>query len=161
MNPRMWSAVGLTAAFLVIVGVAAAAAPVVRVPADAGWVSTGVSVAAGTTYDVKAVGQAITANAAAFAPVRGGFGAVSGAEGQPWHCVTAPGTTCFLSDAPFGALVGKVGPNGSPFFVGDGTSFVAPAGGDLYFAVNDFFDDPLFLTDNNGGFTVFLSPQNG
>jgi hypothetical protein len=156
MKRLLPTAVGIVAA-AALAGSVGAAAPTVRVSADAGWVATGMQVTGGQTYSIFAVGEAITTIASHFAPVKGGLGAVSGPGGQPYQCVSSAGFTCFVSGAPFGALVARVGADGTPFLIGDASSFTAPATGELFLAVNDFYDDPLFLADNNGGFAVFIS----
>ncbi len=60
---------------------------------------------------------------------------------------------CALDDAPYGALVGKVGVDGQAFLIGDAQHFQAPAAGDLFLAVND---NLMYYEDNRGGFTIIL-----
>ena len=50
-----------------------------------------------------------------------------------------------------GALIGRIGPNGQPFGIGDAHSIVAPASGMLYLGVND--DG---FGDNQGNFQVVV-----
>ena len=123
---------------------------IVRVTADPVWTPTGVEAVAGSTVPLAAGGVAITAPAGVFHPLPGGLGAVSGPGGQEFTCVNFVGGTCFLEGAPFGALIGRVGADGTPFLIGDASSFVAPASGDLFLAVNDYIE----FDDNQGGFTV-------
>ena len=130
----------------------AAATPLIRVPADPGWTATGVTLDAGSTYSLHVGGQAITAPASVFAPFPGGFGGVSGPEGQPFTCVDFTGGTCLLDGAPFGALIGRIG-DGTPFVIGAATVLHAQASGLLFLAVNDYLE----FDDNQGGFSVHIS----
>jgi hypothetical protein len=50
-----------------------------------------------------------------------------------------------------GALIGRIGPNGQPFAIGNQSSIVAPAAGILYLGVND--DG---FADNKGMFQVVI-----
>jgi hypothetical protein len=59
-----------------------------------------------------------------------------------------------LDDAPYGALIGRVGPAGQPFLIGDASSFTSPASDNLYLAVND---NLRFYNDNLSGFTVIFA----
>jgi hypothetical protein len=54
-----------------------------------------------------------------------------------------------LPDAPAGTLIGRIGTNGRPFEIGNGTSMTMPAAGQLYLGVND--DG---FEDNQGEFRV-------
>ncbi len=116
----------------------------VWVAADAGWVETGVTVSADQSVNIVSVGVALTANRSQF------FGAISGPAGQPYPCEPDP---CALNGGPFGALVGKVGPEGEPFYIGASTGFTPQATGMLYLAVNDFLD---YYNDNQGGYLVLF-----
>jgi hypothetical protein len=131
--------------------VGAAATPI-RVPADAEWVNTGIGLESGQTVYLTAEGLTITA------PIKWYFASRSGPAGQDWGlgCGQYEGATqpCALDDAPYGALVGKVGPDGQPFLIGGASSFTAPSSGDLYLSVNDNLG---FYNDNLGGFTVILA----
>lgn len=131
---------------------ALAATQPIRVAADAGWVETPISVEAGDSVTIKTEGIAITA------PIRWySIDSLSGPAGQTWNlgCGEYEGAPepCALDDARYGALVGKVGENGSPFLIGDSTSFEAPADGFLWLAVND---NLIYYDDNEGGFTVLF-----
>ncbi len=117
----------------------------VWVAADAGWVQTGVTVVANQSVDIVSVGVALTANRSQY------FGAISGPAGQPYPCTAPP--DCALNDAPFGALVAKVGAGGTPFLIGASSSFTAPVSGMLYLAVNDYL---VYLSDNKGGYLVLF-----
>ncbi len=117
----------------------------VWVAADAVWVGTGMTVIANQTVDIVSVGAALTANRSQY------FGAISGPAGQPYPCTAPP--ECALNDAPFGALVGKVGTGGTPFLISSNSSFTAPASGTLYMAVNDYLP---YYSDNKGGYLVLF-----
>ncbi len=58
-----------------------------------------------------------------------------------------------MENAPFGALVGKIGDNGTPFLIGSQFSFTPEASGDLYLAVNDYL---VYYSDNYGNYMVFI-----
>lgn len=130
---------------------ASAAELVVRVPAEVEWVSTGIWVEAGQTAAIAVEGLAITAPLSRFP------GAKSGPDGQVWNlgCGQYEGapSPCALDDAPYGALIGRIGPSGDPFLIGDAASFTAPASGYLYLTVNDNLGS---YSDNLSGFTVLF-----
>jgi hypothetical protein len=123
----------------------------VRVPADAGWVASGVFFTTGDSFDLRANGMAITG------PLSEYPGARSGPDGQTTLCLVAevPFTPCALEGAPYGALVGKIGVGGTPFLIGSGGSFVAGNSGELFLSVND---NQTFFGDNRGGFNAFVMP---
>ena len=122
----------------------------VRVPADVEWVDSGIDVAVGETYALKAKGQAITG------PLSEYPNAKSGPGGQETLCGIeggyVEGETCVLYGEPFGALIGKIG-GGGVFLIGDASSFTAGATGRLFLAVNDFKGT---YYDNQAGFTVIF-----
>jgi len=133
---------------------AMAVSPVV-VPAAAGWVETGVEVEGGDVLRVQTLGYAQTAMIPEFF-VPGEFISASGPEGQAGaNCgdVGLDPALCFVADAPFGQLVGRVGD--VTFGIGDTSSIEIPAGtsGTLKLAVNDF---EIYLDDNRGAFTVIF-----
>jgi hypothetical protein len=132
----------------------AGASEVERVNAGAGWQTTRLSVTAGQTYSIAAIGKAFTVmpNNATFRPQPGtgeGRPGESGPGGQIYVCTSGPGFECAVNDAPFGQLVGRVG--GQAFSIGSASAFTAPASGTLELAVNDFVG---YYSDNSGGFTV-------
>jgi hypothetical protein len=130
--------------------VQAAASPV-RVPAGVEWVKTGIIVTEGQEVYLDAQGVAITAPLVSFPA------AISGPDGQEWNlgCGEYEGAPppCALEHAPYGALVGRVGPFGSPFLIGGSPSFIPPASGALYLTVND---NLISYWDNLAGFTVLF-----
>jgi hypothetical protein len=121
----------------------------VRVPADAYWVDTGIDVEYEEIYTMKANGMAITGRPYEYP------GSISGPGGQEYICSNenGEGYTCVLDGAPFGALIGKIGDEGSSFYIGDATFFEAEFSGRLYLAVNDYYDT---YDDNQAGFTVIF-----
>jgi hypothetical protein len=107
-----------------------------RIPANAGWVSTGMRVRRGETITFSTSGEVqLSTNGADRAQ---SAGATRNAAGSPIPTVGA------------GALIGRIG-NGAPFAIGNQTSVPMPNAGLLYLAVND--DE---LGDNTGGFVVQL-----
>lgn len=128
-----------------------AATEPVRVPADREWVDTGMFIEEGQTIYVFTQGLVITGTPNIYKASK------SGPDGQVWNlgCGQYEGAPppCALNDAPYGALVGRVGPFGQPFLIGGASSFIAPASGNLYLAVND---NLVFYSDNLSGFTVLF-----
>ena len=119
----------------------------VRVSASAGWVSTGVTVQDGDTLTLRANGRAATARPPEFTASR------SGPEGQPWICEGAIGDcgACALDGVPYGALIGRIGAEGTPFLVGAGGTWTAEGEGELFLAIND---NELCIDENTGGYLV-------
>jgi hypothetical protein len=108
----------------------------VRVPANAGWVSTGRRVRRGDVISFNATGEVqLSSNASDRAR----------AAGTPRTAAGAPLPTVYA-----GGLIGRVG-NGAAFGIGDQTSVPMPNDGILYLAVND--DE---RADNSGAFVVTL-----
>ncbi|HET7702452.1 MAG TPA: hypothetical protein VFK35_03570 [Candidatus Limnocylindrales bacterium] len=155
-------AAGVAALLLVVSAASVAAATAVKVPADTGWVSTGISVTAGQTLDVSSRGYVITAPIPAFLRP-GEFKSASGPAGQATEdtCgvveaglppdvleITGP---CILDEAYFGELIGRVG--GTTFRIGSSATITAPATGVLELGVNDL---AFTLADNAGTFIVLF-----
>ena len=108
----------------------------IRVPANAGWVSTGMRVRQGDVVTFNTSGEVqLSDNATDRAR----------SAGTPR---TAPGAP--LPSVYAGGLIGRIG-NGPPFAIGDQASVPMPNGGLLYLAVND--DE---RADNAGEFIVQL-----
>lgn len=108
----------------------------VRVPANAGWVSTGMRVRRGDVISFNTTGEVqLSDNASDRAR----------SAGTPR---TAPGAP--LPNVYAGGLIGRVG-NGAAFGIGDQTRVPMPNDGILYLAVND--DE---RADNSGAFVVTL-----
>lgn len=140
---------------LAVVAPALAATPV-YVPATAGWVDTGLEVAGGDSVNVDTRGFATTA----FIPdwlVPGQFISGSGPAGQANGALCGDyeplRDLCFVQDAYYGELVGRVG--GVTFAIGSTSAIEIPAGasGQLELAVNDY---DVYLADNHGGFLVII-----
>ena len=156
---QIYRAVRLFAVLAIVVGGILAAMPdaqaatsPVRVPAGGEWVNTGIVVVTGEEVHLDVQGVAITA------PLRSYPGAISGPEGQVWNlgCGQYEGAPppCAMNDAPYGALVGRVGPDGAAFLIGGASSFTPPASGTLYLTVNDNLSS---YWDNLAGFTVLFA----
>jgi hypothetical protein len=109
----------------------------IRVPATAGWVSTGMRVRQGDVVTFSTTGEVQLSS-------NGGDRARS--AGSSRTAANSP-----LPNAAAGALIGRIG-NGPPFGIGDQTSIAMPNAGLLYLAVND--DE---LSDNAGAFVVRLA----
>ena len=155
---QLYGAVRLFAVLAILVGGTVAAVPrrlaastPVRVPANMVWVDTGIIVEQGQAVHLATKGVAITAFLASFP------GARSGPEGQMDNlgCGEYEGAPppCALDGALYGALVGRVGPSGSPFLIGGASSFTPPASGNLHLTVNDNLES---YWDNLAGFTVLF-----
>lgn len=108
----------------------------IRVPANAGWVSTGMRVRSGETITFNTTGEVQLSTSAADRARSAGTSRT--AAGAPLPNVAA------------GGLIGRIG-NGAPFGIGDQASVPMPNAGLLYLAVND--DE---LSDNTGAFVVQL-----
>lgn len=140
---------------LAIAGPVSAATPVV-VDATAGWVSTGIDVAGGDQLSVSTKGFATTAKVPDWF-IPGSFISGSGPAGQTNGALCGDyeplADLCFVADAYFGELVGRVGD--TTFLVGDAPQITIPAGasGELELAVNDY---SIYLGDNHGAFTVIF-----
>jgi hypothetical protein len=121
-----------------------------RLQADAGWVDSGFVLESGQQVTITAYGQAITAPINFFGPA-----SVSGPDGQSHICPNYDGAPpCAMDDAPYGALVGKIGSDGTPFLIGSSSTFTADSSGSLYLAVNDLLP---YYADNYGNYMVFFN----
>lgn len=131
-----------------IVQVQAKTTPI-RVPAESDWVNTGIMVYAGYEIELKVNGQAITGPLNEYPDAKGG------PEGQSYLCTDFGYTeyACALEGAPYGALIGRIGVDGEPFYIGDASSIFPSADGMLYLIVND---NTMLYGDNNNGFTVLF-----
>ena len=112
----------------------------VRVSAREPWVDTGVTVRQGQNVQFQTVGQVQLSSDSSDVATSAGR-----AERA---AMNAP-----MPSVPAGALIGRIGPTGQPFAIGNLTTVAMPGVGRLYLAVND--DD---LSDNAGGYEVVLSP---
>jgi len=108
----------------------------IRVPANAGWVSTGMRVRKGENVTFNTTGEVQLSD---------NTGDRAGSAGTPR---TAPGAP--LPNVYAGGLIGRIG-NGQPFAIGNQASVPMPNAGLLYLAVND--DE---RADNAGEFIVQL-----
>ena len=111
----------------------------VRVSAREPWVDSGVTVRQGQNVRFQTVGQVqLSENSSDVA---------TSAGRAERAALNAP-----MPSVPAGALVGRIGPTGQPFAIGNLSTVVMPGTGRLYLAVND--DE---LSDNAGGYEVNLS----
>lgn len=121
-----------------------------RLEANAGWVDSGLMLQGGQQITATAYGRAITAPINVF-----GSGSASGPDGQSNICPNYDGAPpCAMDNAPYGALVGKIGTDGTPFLIGSNYTFTAGSSGDLYLAVNDLLP---YYADNYGNYMVFFN----
>jgi hypothetical protein len=112
----------------------------ISVPAQAGWVETGLRVAPGQTLNLIAAG---TVNLKSGAPE-----ANSTADGLlPNSCMEAD---CLAPGETYGALVGRI--DNIPFRVGTVLEIPINSGGELFLAVND-----ASYADNTGNFIVTIT----
>jgi hypothetical protein len=111
----------------------------VRVSARESWVDTGITVRQGQNVRFQTVGQARLSTDAS------DVASPAGRSERP--AVRAP-----MPSVPAGALIGRIGPAGEPFAIGDLQTVAMPGTGRLYLAIND--DE---LSDNAGGYEVVLS----
>jgi hypothetical protein len=113
------------------------------VPANAGWVNTGITVRQGQTVLFDTEGEVrLSSDPADVASAAGSK------TGRRARNAPLPGTLA-------GALIGRIG-NGQPFGIGNQTSIPAPASGMLFLAVNDDAQG-----DNTGEFRVTITQQGG
>lgn len=114
----------------------------VKVAANQGWVATGVHVSQGQQVTFEAQGETQLSNDANDRATAAGSTTGRRAAGAP------------MPDVLAGALIGRIGPNGTPFGIGDQTSAIPmPAAGELFLAIND--DD---RNDNVGALAVTITP---
>jgi hypothetical protein len=126
---------------------AQAVPPHCRLMANAGWIDCQIDMVAGTPTTIGANGVAITGNLRTYP------GAISGPDGQATDCFMFDGISpCALEGAPYGALLGKIGPEGEPFVIGSNLTFIPSSSGHLYVAVNDNLP---FYEDNHGAYWVY------
>jgi hypothetical protein len=110
----------------------------IRVPANAGWVATGLTVRQGDIVTFDTTGEVQLSDNAADRARPAGANRIAR---------FAP-----LPTANAGALIGRIGGNGRAFGIGDQASVPMPGAGMLYLAVND--DE---RGDNAGEFVVVVS----
>jgi hypothetical protein len=110
----------------------------IQVPARSSWVSTGIIVRKGEWLGFNTTGEVrLSDNESDRAQAPGG---TRRANFAPLPAVNA------------GALIGRIGPTGNAFGIGDQTRVPMPAAGELFLAVND--DE---RADNSGQFIVAVT----
>jgi hypothetical protein len=97
----------------------------ITILANQPWTNTGITVRRGQTINLTTTGEVQLSDDVN--DIANANGAKSGRMA----------TNSQLRTVPAGALIGKIGPNGTPFGVGAQTSIVAPAAGVLFLGVND------------------------
>jgi len=105
------------------------------------WVDSGVDVVSGDQLSIDATGQVS----------HGASGTLFDPNGNPNPDIRAnnvPG----LENENHAALIGKIGENGEPFFVGETKDFSAVEDGGLFLGIND-----TGLFDNGGQFVVAIT----
>jgi PA-IL-like protein len=113
----------------------------INVPANVPWTDTGITVNAGEQVAFQASGTINYGQSA---------GQSATPDGAGERRATYPDPT-----VPVGALIGKVGNNGTPFAIGNQRQALGmPASGRLFLAVND-----NERQDNSGAFTVVVAKQ--
>jgi hypothetical protein len=112
---------------------------VVTVDARTGWADTGIDVRSGQEISFVATGE-----------VRWGPNRRDGADGER-NSPRNPGRP--MPDRNAAALIGRIGPNGDPFFIGDDREPIRlRGGGRLFVGINDDF-----LQDNTGSLRVTIA----
>jgi hypothetical protein len=112
------------------------------------WTDTGTQLVQGQTYNISATGLLNYSG--------GNPSSVVSPVGIRGGSVHDPNS--IVPNLPSESLIGKIGPDGVPFFVGKGKSFVAPAGGELFLGVND---ENNAFGDNSGGWVASIGPAGG
>jgi hypothetical protein len=100
------------------------------------WTDTGLDVAVGDRVEVQADGTVFHNEAESVGP-----------EGEPVADLINP-----VQDAPHGALIGRVGGAGDPFFVGGTATMTVEDDGRLYLGIND-----PGVNNNSGAFTAAVT----
>ena len=103
------------------------------------WQSSDIYLQPGDRYEIRARGEWL------YSPLVGLHGPAGGLAGMP----TYP-----MNYAPGGALVGRIGEAGEPFYIGAETTGIAMQAGMLYLRINDDI-----LSDNRGKLVVDLDVQ--
>lgn len=119
--------------------------------ANAMWAATGVAVRAGDQLQIRAEGQWAAINPRQISAN------VSPFVGPDGYIRTAGAKGLLLESANRGALIGRIGENGTPFLVGSSYQGVAEGDGALFVTMNEL---PGQFDDNNGrlGITISVTP---
>jgi hypothetical protein len=111
----------------------------ITVQANQPWTSTGRTVKKGQTINLSTTGEVQLSD---------DTNDIANPDGAKNGRMAAGGQ---LKGVPAGALIGKIGPNGAPFGIGNQSTIVAPASGVLFLGVND--DG---FGDNKGNYQVVI-----
>jgi len=119
----------------------------INVIASQPWNATGMQIVRGQTYTITASGIAnfSSGNPNTNVSPAGDGRPACFADPQP----IAPGLPCM-------SLVGKIGPAGTPFYIGPAKRFVASAAGELFLGMND-----NLFGDNSGAWVANVRPVVG
>lgn len=112
------------------------------VPADEPWFTTGLRLESGDSVLIEATGTA-------------GHSAAPSDRVGPAGKIGFYDEVALMPSAPTGALIGRIGEQGDPFFIGDGVYFVVETEGVLFLSMNDRLSGNGFL-DNEGRWAVAI-----
>ncbi len=133
------------------------AATIISVSANTSWQATGVTITNGatTTYTTTYSSGEWTADP------NTNSGQLYNAGGCPNLLVPSDQTAYPMTGVNMGALLGKIGESGTPFFIGmgDWSSLATQESGELYLCINDDLTGAYGpgLNDNRGSVTVQIS----
>lgn len=115
----------------------------VTVSAESPWIPTGLAVNSGDRLVVSASGQAGFTGCCASLP--DGSSETRGVQGNPER--GSQPDQWVASKLPYAALVGRIGEDGLPFYIGSFSELVAPVTGEVFLSMNDTLDA---FHDNSG-----------
>lgn len=110
-------------------------------PAATEWDGSGISVQSGETITISASGEVYIGDVSAGMPSVSNYQTPAGDPG--FSTANLGGGTFAAPGLVPWSLVGRIGANGTPFEIGNGTTITASSSGELYLSVNDnvFGDD--------------------
>lgn len=108
------------------------------------WMSTGIHLEQGQVVKIEASSMVVIDQ-------QGLVSKISSPTGSE-YC-SDQNLACTLSDARWGALIGRIGA-GEPFSIGNNSQFTVPSTGDLFLGVNDIREK---FSDNQGSYKVIVS----
>lgn len=108
------------------------------------WRNSGVIVKKGLKYKIAAIGNWTA----------GAICGLTEPDGLGISALCSGATATYTGRGSASLLLGKIGTEGSPFFVGKGLDLIAGNEGVLYFRIND---TPMWMSDNSGYVDVLTS----